>query len=119
MNFKAFALAATLTVGSIFGGAAEAAPTTCAYIDDRNGDFVEMPCDMSHRTNSNGDTVMDVVLFGPKGSKRMSIVWWMQDGQHTYAEVFMDGDRDVAKSYTAKNGAWCLDAENGSYLCID
>jgi hypothetical protein len=119
MNFKAFALAATLTVGSIFGGVAEAAPTTCAYIDDRNGNFVEMDCDMSQRINSNGDRVMDVVLFGPKGSKRMSIVWWQRNGQHTYAEVFMDGQRDVAKSYTAKNGAWCLNTDSGVRLCID
>jgi hypothetical protein len=119
MNFKAFALAATLAVGSVFGGAAEARPTTCAYIDNRNGDFVEMDCDMSHRVNSNGDTVMDVVLFGPKGSERMSIVWWHRGGEHTYAEVFMDGERHVSKSYTAKNGAWCLDSEDGVRLCID
>ena len=122
-NFKNIALAATLAAGSIFGGVAQAAPTECAIINDRTDLFEVIDCDMSQRINSNGDNVMDVVLFGDNKTERVSIVWWMnRDGSHKYAEVFWNGERTAAPSYAAKNGAWCvkLPSSKGEVtLCVD
>ena len=121
-NFKNIALAATIAAGSLFGGVAQAAPTKCAIINDRINLFEVIDCDMSERINSNGDSVMDVTLFGDKRTERISVVWWMRDNKHTYAEVFWNGNREAVESYTSKNGAWCFKAPSRDGLvtvCID
>ena len=78
---------------------------------------------MSQRTNANGHNVMDVVVFGDNRTERLSIVWWMnRDGSHKYAEVFWNGEHTAAPSYTAKNGAWCVQLPSSTgevKLCID
>ena len=123
INFKALTLAATLAAGSIFGGVAQAAPTKCAIINDRIDLFEVIDCDMSHRVNANGHTVMDVALFGSNGTERVSFIWWInRDGSHKYAEVFLNGKREAARSFEAKNGAWCaeLPSSNGDVtICVD
>ena len=118
LNIKALALAATLSVGSIFSGAAQAAPTTCALRDQAKGEVVTFTCDHSLRTNANGHVVNDVVWFDNNGNRTdVSIIWWLNNGNITYAEMFADGNRHVTDGYKAQNGSWCV-SNNGMQLCV-
>ena len=113
MNFKSLALSALVALSTV-GVAAEAAPTTCALRDSEG--LVEFTCDHSVRRNANGHNVNDFTFFD--GGKRydVSIVFWMNNGEHEYAEVFMDGERTAMSSYEAQNGAWCV-SNNSTQFC--
>ena len=113
MNFKSLALSALVALSTV-GVAAEAAPTKCALRDSEG--LVEFTCDHSVRRNANGHNVNDFTFFD--GGKRydVSIIFWMNNGQHEYAEVFIDGERTAMSSYEAKNGAWCV-SNNSTQFC--
>lgn len=59
-NFKALALAATLSIGGIFGGMAPAEAGTC-WFDNYRGGLAPTYCSTDRRINANGHVVWDVV----------------------------------------------------------
>ena len=119
INLKSLALATTLTLGTLVGGTAQAAPAKCFIFEGGNtatGTFV--PCDHSERTNSNGHQVSDYALFNNGETLKFSVVWWSENGIPTYVETFgSNGFRNTAPSYQAKNGAWCFNMDNGMTFC--
>ena len=114
LNFKSLALSAVIALSSLTGVAAQAAPTTCALRTAQ--DLEEFTCDHSVRTNANGHKVNDFTFFDGSTRYDLSIIFWMNRGEHKYAEVFMDGKRIAMSSYAAKNGAWCV-SNNTTQFC--
>lgn len=113
MNFKSIALSALVALSTL-GGAAEAAPTTCALRGPNV--FREFTCDRNIRTNANGDKVNDITFINGTRRAEMSIVLWTEDGAPLYAEVFTDeGARYVTGYYIAKNGAQCIDQDDHQF----
>ena len=115
MNFKSLALSALVALSSFGGVAAQAAPTTCAFRDSQ--DLVEFTCDLNVRTNANGHTVNDITYFGGGRRYDVSVIFWSDNGNMEYAEVFFNGKRVAMESYVAKNGAWCV-SNNATQLCV-
>ena len=114
MNFKALAFSAFVAISSL-GGAAQAAPTTCAFVD--NSGVEKFTCDHSIRRNANNTKVNDVVFFENGNRIELSIIFWTEDGEPVYAEMFNAGDRVVTDAYIAKNGMWCVE-NNGTKFCL-
>ena len=72
-NFKALALATTLTLGGIFGGMAPAQAGTCWF---REGQYHSAPawwCGTQRRINANGHVVFDVT---DSSGEKITIVMW-------------------------------------------
>ena len=61
VNFKALALATTLTIGGFFGGMAPAQAGTCWFEDYRRGGLAPTYCQTDRRVNANGHVVFDVI----------------------------------------------------------
>lgn len=115
MNIKSLALSAFIALSSLTGVAAQAAPTTCAFRN--SAELHEFYCDHTIRTNANGHKVNDFTFFDGDQRHDVSIIFWMNNGQHEYAEVFIDGKRIPMQSYTAKNGSWCV-SNNSHQFCF-
>ena len=78
MNIKSLALSALVAL-STFGGVAEAAPSTCAYRQDR-GAVTEVYCDVHKRTNANGHNVFELTFYNNGTLSKMSVVLWKDNG---------------------------------------
>lgn len=114
MNIKSLALSALVALSTL-GGAAEAAPTTCALRTTQ--DLKEFTCDRVIRTNSNGHKVNDVTFFGDGTRYDLTIILWTENDVPAYAETWINGERVVMDYYIAKNGAQCV-SNNATQFCM-
>ena len=73
-NFKALALATTLTLGGLFGGMAPAEAGTCWFREGRYHNAAPEWCGTDRRINANGHVVFDVT--NPEGKTVVTIVMW-------------------------------------------
>ena len=94
---------------------AHAAPTKCAL--RTTSDLQVFSCDHSVRVNANDHKVNDIVFFEDGQRHNVSIIYWLDNDTHEYAEVFINGQRTAMNSYTAKNGSWCV-SNNATQLCL-
>lgn len=105
MNFKAFALAATLAAGTVFGAATPAQAGTC-WFSAGNGRLAPTYCQTERRINANGHVVFDIVDY--QGTELTLVLW-----DDNTAELISNGTKVWARHYYDNEGDLRLETAHG------
>ena len=117
MNFKTLALSSVLALSSIFGGVQSAQAGTCWFDDRGTGDLHPSYCKTSHRVNSNGHTVWDVIDYN---GDKVTLVFWVTRPGDRYGDVelIMDGIVTRGRWYYDNEGDRRIEIDNGGEMAI-
>ena len=97
LNFKSLIAAALLSFTT--AAPAIAAPSACWIIRPNVANNPAFSCDVSERTNYNGDLVYDITHQEGRGADFSVIIW--DDGT---SEIFVDGARHTTTWYYDHEG---------------